>query len=394
MTDLRLADAPRAVTRRGRFSRADLVALGFLGAFPMLVLVLPALAGHPVLAGDNQIQNYPLRVLAGQMLRAGHLPLWDPWIWSGSPLLGGLNAGALYPGTWLYALLPGLAAWTANLVLLYWIAAFGVYALARAYGMGSLASVIGAGSFAFAGSMTAQMVHLGIVQGAAWIPWLVLGELRVAEVFLPGAARTVTGSLEGRTGSSQPAWVPALAWSVEIGVCGGLILLAGEPRSMADAAWICLLCPLWWVTRRARSEVRGRQRRGWFLLCIAASALLALALGGAQLFPGIRFLSTTQRSQTSLSFFGSGSLEPRWSALLLVPDILGGDGILHQPQYFGGHTLPEVTGYVGLLACVGAVTLLARSVGRGRPLEARTWSVWMVVTGAGLLLSFGTYTIL
>ena len=56
-------------------------AVVFLVALPVVVFVVPALFGHPVVAGDNQIQNYPLRVLSGQMLRAGHLPMWDPWIW-------------------------------------------------------------------------------------------------------------------------------------------------------------------------------------------------------------------------------------------------------------------------------------------------------------------------
>src|SRR5580693_5831371 len=90
-----------------RSSPTDRRPVVFLLALPVVVFVLPALFGHPAVAGDNQIQNYPLRVLSGQMLRSGHMPLWDPWIWSGTALLGGLNAGALYPGAWLYAVRPG-----------------------------------------------------------------------------------------------------------------------------------------------------------------------------------------------------------------------------------------------------------------------------------------------
>ncbi len=171
-----------------RSSPTDRRPVVFLLALPVVVFVLPALFGHPAVAGDNQIQNYPLRVLSGQMLRSGHMPLWDPWIWSGTALLGGLNAGALYPGTWLYAVLPGLVAWTVNLVFVYWVAAIGVYVLARMYGIRPLAAVIGAASFGFAGSMTAQIVHFGVVEGAAWIPWIVAGELRLAQIFLPGAS--------------------------------------------------------------------------------------------------------------------------------------------------------------------------------------------------------------
>src|SRR3984957_15477722 len=73
-------------------------------------------------------------------------------------------------------------------------------------------------------------------------------------------------------------------------------------------------------------------------------------------------------------------------------DIFGGDGILHQPQYFAGYNLPEVTGYIGIFACIGAFTLLARSIGRSRSSEARTWSIWFVVLAVGLVLCFGTYS--
>ncbi len=117
------------------------MAVGLLLAVPLIVFVVPALFGHPVVAGDNQIQNYPLRVLSGQMLRSGPPPALGPVDLVGHPLLGGLNAGSLYPGTLLYAVLPGLVAWTVNLVFLYWLAVVGVYALCRTYGLGPLASL-------------------------------------------------------------------------------------------------------------------------------------------------------------------------------------------------------------------------------------------------------------
>jgi hypothetical protein len=408
--DERSPSAPAGRLRRliTRVDRRDRLAVGLLLAVPLTVFVLPALLGHPVIAGDNQIQNYPLRVLSGQLLRSGHLPLWNQWIWSGSPLLGGLNAGSFYPGTLAYVVFPGIVAWTVNLVFLYWVAVLGVYALCRTYRLGRLASLLAAGVFGFAGSMTAQMVHLGVVQGAAWIPWMVLGILKLARLFIPGVAEfegagpvAVTGSAVGteRGDRGLPGWRQATPWVLLVGVTGGLVILAGEPRSMSDAALVCGICTVWWGiggARRSLSPSSGAAVRrfgaSWFLVSVAAAAVLALALGAAQLLPGIRFLSTTQRSNVGTAFFGFGSLDPRWSALFLVPDLFGGDGVLHQPQYFGAFTLPEVTGYMGLLACVAVVTLLARSIGRKRSPESRTWSVWIVMVVVGLLLCFGTFT--
>ena len=99
---------------------------------PVLVYGVPALLGHPVLPGDDLTQNFPLRVLAGQEIRSGHLPLYDPYIWSGAPLLAGWNAGAAYPFTFLFAVLPPVAAWTLNMILTWAIAGLGMFAFLRA----------------------------------------------------------------------------------------------------------------------------------------------------------------------------------------------------------------------------------------------------------------------
>ena len=37
---------------------------------------------------------------------AGHLPLWDPYLWAGQPLFGQAQPGAAYPLNWILFLLP------------------------------------------------------------------------------------------------------------------------------------------------------------------------------------------------------------------------------------------------------------------------------------------------
>lgn len=98
----------------------------------MLIFGIPALLGHPILPGDDLTQNYPLRVLAGRQLASGTLPLLDPYVWSGAPLLAGWNAGAAYPLTLLFAFLPGSAAWTLNLMVTWAVAAAGMFWFLRA----------------------------------------------------------------------------------------------------------------------------------------------------------------------------------------------------------------------------------------------------------------------
>src|SRR6202167_1600869 len=98
-----------------RLARGDRWALLVIVGLPVLIFSVPALLGHPALAQDNLIQNFPLRVLTGQQLDSGHLPLLNPLSDSGTPLLGGMNAGSFFPMTLIFAVLPAIFAWVLNL---------------------------------------------------------------------------------------------------------------------------------------------------------------------------------------------------------------------------------------------------------------------------------------
>src|SRR5215469_5008316 len=127
--------------------RGDLIAVGVLVGLAVLAFGLPSLLGRPVLPGDDMTQNYPLRILAGQQIRGGHLPLYDPYIWSGTPLLGGWNAGAAYPLTLLFAIVPATAAWTLNMIVTWAVAGVGMFVFLRALRLASLPGALGAVSF-------------------------------------------------------------------------------------------------------------------------------------------------------------------------------------------------------------------------------------------------------
>ena len=115
-----------------RLQRGDLIAVVVLVTLPAVIFGLPALLGHTLLPGDDLTQNLPLRALAGQEIRAGQLPLLNPYIWSGAPLLAGWNAAAAYPLTWLFAILPGAAAWTVNMIATLAAAGLGMFGFLRA----------------------------------------------------------------------------------------------------------------------------------------------------------------------------------------------------------------------------------------------------------------------
>jgi hypothetical protein len=344
------------------------VALVLLVVLPAIIFGVPALLGHAVLLGDDLTQNFPLRVLAGREIRAGNLPLFDPYIWSGAPLLAGWNAGAAYPLTWLFAVLPGAAAWTVNLIVAWAVAGLGMFGFLRALRLTSLASFLGALSFAFAGAMSAQVSHFGLVAGMSWVPLQLLGILRLSQD-RPAASR--------------------LRWTAVFATATGPVFLAGEPRAIDNACVIVAIYAAWQVARLGR-------RMGPAAVSIVAGLALGACLGAVQWLPGLAAISTSQRDVRSIVLFNSGSIPVRWLLLTLVPDLLGGSGSLGQPSFFASYNVTEVTSYVGILPLVAAFALLGRLPGCVRGINSGPrlpeWLVWHITALAGVALALGSNT--
>ncbi len=371
------------VSRLGRSPNA--FAVGFLVVVPILVFAVPAATGHPAISFDNMLQNYPLRVLSGSDLAHGHLPLWNPTIWSGSPLLGGLNAGSFYPGTLLFAVLPGVLAWVLNLLVVYWAAGLGMYALLRHFSVRPLGALLAAVTYQFGGAMTGQLVHLGIIQGMGWMPLAVLGEIRLAEALLGTRPVSLERPLAPRRSSPWP-WVALLA------AIYGLIFLTGEPRAMAEAELVMPFVLVWLALRSYPGFAVDLGRRVQLVAYGVLAAAWGAVIGAAQLLPGRTFILASQRAHEDYAYFGLGSLRASWTILMLVPNYLGGNAVFGQPPFAIGYNLPEVTGYMGLLAVAAFFTLALRSFGRRSDPRARDWRPWVVLAVLGLLLSWGTFT--
>jgi hypothetical protein len=241
------------------------------------------------------------------------------------------------------------------------VAGLGMFCFLRALRLASLASLLGALSFAFAGGMSAQVTHFGLVAGMSWVPVALLSILRLSQ---------------DRPMASRPGWVAVLATAM------GLVILAGEPRAVDDACVIVLLYGAWQVARLGRRAAPAA-------VSVTAGLALGMCLGAVQWLPGLAAISSSQRAADSMALYSSGSLPVRWLLLTLVPDLLGGSGSLGQPSFFGFYNLTEVTSYVGILPLVAAFALLGRVRWRPRPPE---WLVWHLMALAGAALALGGNT--
>ncbi len=329
-------------------------------ALPVLIFSIPAIAGHMLISDDNLVQNYPLRILVGRYLRDGHLPLWNPYIWSGTPLLAGFNAGVAYPASWLFVVLPPRVAFVCDEILVFAVAATGLYAFLRLHALSRPVAALGGATFAFGGFVSSQLIHIDLVEAASLLPWCLVALRRFA---------------------TRPEGDRGYRWVVMLAGVLGLLILAGAPEALINGAVVIVIYALSLALRYPRHRVS-------IVFALVSGLLGAVVVGAAQLVPGLVFQGQSQRAASSFIFYANGSLPPRLGVLTLVPYLLGGYGRLGVPIYFGPFNLAELSSYMGILPVIAAFSLLVPLLRR----ERAEWRVWYLVLVVGAVLAFGSYT--
>jgi hypothetical protein len=138
-----------------------------------IVYFLPALRNHLVLGPDDgMLFNVPLRVAAANMFRSGHLPLWNPYIFSGMPLLGSAQGGLLFPLNWFYLVFSPVVATDLMVITAYMVAASGAYFFARRTGASIAGAITTSLIWQSGGFLIGQISHINIVHTAAMLPWV------------------------------------------------------------------------------------------------------------------------------------------------------------------------------------------------------------------------------
>jgi len=337
-------------SKRNRVARrwSDGVAILALAGLTLIFFWKIALTNR-VLAGlDLFAYFYPYRDFVSAALRAGHLPLWNPYLFMGAPLLANSQAAVLYPLHWplIWLDAPRQVAW--SIVLHIWLAGVGTCLLGRkALRLGPTAAWSAAAVFALGGFLGAQVEHVNQLNASAWMPWLLL-------------------CLEGAMRRGRGRW-PALLGG---GAVVALILLAGHTQ----AAYIVLLGAGVWTLLRGME-----QQRGWRGLsglgALAGMAGMGAALAAGQLLPTLELTRLSVRSGgLPYNEAASFSLKPGLIFKAFLPPLLW------VPPF------SEYIAYIGLLglalAAVGAWAILKRKHPGGTAL---------ILALVGLFLAFGAY---
>lgn len=114
---------------------------------------------------------FPMMITMSRQYKNLTFPFWNPQVFSGFPLFGSMQPGALYPFNIVLPLLfKPVVAFNLNLMLHYSLAGLFTFLYARQIGLGIFPSLLSGIVFAFLGYLPSHLIHPSIVASGTWIP--------------------------------------------------------------------------------------------------------------------------------------------------------------------------------------------------------------------------------
>lgn len=133
------------------------------------------LSHKPVGSDDLQL-FYPNRSFTIASFLRGELPLWNPYILSGTPHLGQSETAVLYPLFLLPLVLPQTVSWAILVLSEPMLASIGMFLFLRRLLGDRIASTLGALAFGFSGVILVRMVEgLSVGHTLLWAPFVLWG---------------------------------------------------------------------------------------------------------------------------------------------------------------------------------------------------------------------------
>ncbi len=266
--------------------------------------------------GDPAMQ-FSTRIAISEALRGGHLPLWNPHVLSGHPLIGDTLSAPFNPITMAlaWALTPLdafdlqvlLQLWLAGLLMAWWLYELGLSRPARLFGV-------------------AVWVLAGYQQ--VWLAWPFI---QATLLWLPGVAAAWERSLRGQGAERRRAIAIG-------GLAVGMALLGGQVQFALLGA--LLLC----AYGIGRLAMQPQVDRGSATIAAGAIALLGIGVSAIQTLPVLEVLADSARSSFAPEVIRDTGL-PWWHLPTFIdPWVLG-----RPMEFIGAQNINETQLYVGVL---------------------------------------------
>ncbi|MEJ2748442.1 MAG: hypothetical protein P8183_11130, partial [Anaerolineae bacterium] len=242
---------------------------------------------------DMVIENYAWKRFFVESIHNREIPLWQPYLFAGSPFLATGQHSMLYPFSWLFLILPIAKAYGWYTVSQLWLAGVLMYVYGRILSMRRSSAAIAGLIYQGSGFMLASAAVFPMIIGAAaWLPLL----LACIEKIINDSRLKINDSA-----ANQPS--STLLWVALGAVALGSQILAGHIEITYYTLLLIALYALWRLIGQFRITEYGLRLTRLFkpAAWLLAMVILGLLLGSVQLIPFVEVGQANFR-QGSASF--------------------------------------------------------------------------------------------
>jgi len=329
--------------------RDSTIGWAWFTAFLALLAGLDQAVGGTPAFRDNLYYFMPQFEACRQAIAGDELPLWNPFMGCGHPLMATLQCAVASPLTLPFLVLPYVFAVKIFWVIIMLMAAGGMFSLARRAGLTPAGACLAGVLYSCAGPMRSLTEWPPIIQGMALLPLTLLA---------------FDSLLRGMPGGVITA-----------ALFGSMQVFAGQPRQAVIAILACLI---WWLAFRPGAS--GMVKR------LLGAIMLAMLVSAVQFLPTLELFQYSERhahgvppSTVTESFLHIGDL------FTLVLARFWGD----EYRSFGPGRLLVPKLYIGWLGLWLAVSGAIYTKGRGH-----FFSLLAIIAGFALALGEPVYGIL
>lgn len=271
---------------------------------------------------DPVRQQYVWKELSISLLKSFELPLWNPYNFSGTPLLANFQSSPFYIFNFLFFILPFQYGWIALIILQTFLASLFTYLYLKNLKLSIGASIFGAIAFSFSGFSIAWLEWGTMLQTVLWLPFILF---LTDKIFLQKKKIIYLILL-----------IFALCFSS----------FAGHPQLFL---YVFLFFLAYFLARFLK--VRKRKFISLFFYVLIPFLIITFV----QWFPAVQFSGLSAR-HVDLNWHELGWFIP-WQNLiqLIAPDFFGNPSTLN---YWGIWNYGEFVNYIGILPFIFAVFCL------------------------------------
>ena len=273
---------------------------------------------------DPVRQQYPWKYLSISLEKNLQIPLWNPYTFSGQPLMGNLQSGTLYPINLIFFVLPFEAAWSFYIFLEPILAGIFMYLYLKNLNLNNRSAAFGSIAFSFSGFFVSWLEWGTVLHTALWLPLIFL------------TIDKLTANIKDRVLNK---------WNLVLMLALSFSFLSGHLQIF----FYSFLISIFYLILRFTDLKNKKSVLISFLISFFLFALITLPVW----FEGLKFISLSGRSLDQDYRTIAGWFIPWQNAIqVLIPDFFGNPATLN---YNGVWNYGEFVSYIGVGALIFAL---------------------------------------